>query len=214
MLDQSDEEDLKVNIPRPSTNAAEISSRIDKVVREWATESQKLTKQDKNVSKQQGAIGGTTINNSSPNNPESLQTSKNFAGKQNKTNRSGPPGTVSVPSGKNKNLAKISNAFRKSLDPISKRDVRELISIPENEVENLEEEHDVRVKAHEAVFKNAIVGAHSFPDEEDSSANKAKTKVVSTNKKAPNNRTSNSKTTMDEVNRNVWGYMRFAFHFR
>lgn len=155
-----------MGIPRPSTDATEITSRIDKVVREWATESQKFSTAMKSPStsaKQRLSLGGMPkINNSTVALAANLGRGDTIQKDgQNIIAQSSPVGSE-----KNRHFAKIPNAFRKSLDPISKRDVRELISIPDDgHMEQLEQEHEERVKAHESMFKNAVVSKEPSSDQ-------------------------------------------------
>lgn len=161
---------LEVAIPRPSTNATDITFRIDKVVREWAAESQKINSASKMpISAKQENLSVGNMNK--VNNTAWQKTAKNInTSKEMEKQKSGSNDTEP---GKNKHLEKISTAFRKSLDPFTKRDVRELIDVSENDdhIARLEQEHEERRRAHESVFKNAVVS--STPSSHESKGKKA-----------------------------------------
>ncbi len=122
------------------------------MVREWAAESQKInsaTKMPVSAKQENHSVGSMN----KANNTAWQKTAKNINDLQQSVDMDKRKGSsTDTEPGKNKHLAKISTAFRKSLDPFTKRDVRD--------IERLEQEHEEIRRAHESVFKNAVV---AFP---------------------------------------------------
>lgn len=135
-------------------------------MREWAAESQKLnaaTKMPVSAKQENHSVGSMN----KVNNMAWQKTAKNINDLQSVERDKQKSGSNDTDPGKNKHLAKISSAFRKSLDPFTKRDVRELIGVGEDDdhIERLEQEHEERRRAHESVFKNVVVSSTPSPHE-------------------------------------------------
>lgn len=154
-----------VKIPRPLTNATEISTKIDKLVRNWATESQKTLHK-----KKLPPLVLPSLKTQVKDFPIASLALVDKPKVDKKKITLAPPAEEKV---KNKNLERISQAFRKSLEPISNRNVNDLIKLPEDDEEDedigkkLDNEHAQRRRIHESVFRNVIMADSLLKEDPD-----------------------------------------------